>query len=152
MGIPVLIGQYDYTLDAKNRLVVPPRFRELLTQEKASHFVLATGFDECVWMFLPSQWENFMTQFDEQAQGVKDKDSVRHARRQLFSNAEEVAVDDQGRVLVSEKFKVHGGLRKEVVVIGAGKKAEVWDAGRYSSYTSKKAKPAFDKIAKEFTI
>ncbi|MBI5596175.1 MAG: division/cell wall cluster transcriptional repressor MraZ [Elusimicrobia bacterium] len=152
MGNPVLIGHYDYTLDAKNRLVVPSRFRELLTQEKASHFVLAKGRGDCVMLFLPSQWENFMNLFEEQARALKDKTGVPDARRELFANAEEVELDEQGRVLVSEKFKSHAGLRKDVVIIGAGARAEVWDAARYQQYAAKKAKPAFEKIAQEMGI
>lgn len=152
MGNPVLIGQYDYTLDDKNRLVVPPRFRDLFTQEKASHFVLAKGIDDCLWLFLPTQWESFMTKFDEAVKGTKDKSAARAAKRELFRSAEEVKLDEQGRVLVSETLKGYARLKKDVVVAGAGDRAEVWDSERHRQYTAKQAKPAFEKIAKELPI
>jgi MraZ protein len=149
VGNPVLIGQYDYTLDDKNRLVVPPRFRELLNQAKENTFVLAKGIDDCLWLFLPSQWESFMTEFKDAVKNMKDKGAARAAQREMFRSAEEVKVDEQGRVHLSDTLKGYARLKKDVVVAGAGSKAEVWDSERYRQYMDKQAKPAFAKIAKE---
>ncbi|MBI3298524.1 MAG: division/cell wall cluster transcriptional repressor MraZ [Elusimicrobia bacterium] len=152
MGISVLIGKYDYTLDDKNRLVVPPKFRKLLEQEKGSHFFLAKNVDGCLSLFLPSQWEGHLMKFDEAAKTQKNATAIRAAKRDLFNTAEEALVDEQGRILVPESLKEQAHLRKDVIVAGAGDKAEIWDAQRYERHMAKQAKPAFEKVAKELAF
>ena len=152
MGNQVLTGRYDYTLDTKNRLVVPPNFRDLLTQEKGTHFNIAVGFDGDLWLFLPSQWEQYQDHMTEAAKGMKDKAAARAATLQFFSSAERVELDDQGRILVPERFKEAAHLKKDVVVAGAGAKATIWDADRYEQHVKKHAKPALELLAKEMGI
>ena len=149
MGNPVLIGQYDYTLDTKNRLVVPPRFRELLTQEKGTHIIVAEGIDEeCIYFFLPTLWEQFLVDLKELAKKMPDKGSARAAFRHFFNSARELEVDDQGRILVPESMKEHARLKKDVMVTGSGNKAEIWDSERYR-HMDKDAKPKLKKLAAE---
>lgn len=148
----MLIGKFDYTLDDKNRLVVPPKFRKLLEQEKGAHFVLAKNIDGCLSLFLPSQWESYLVKFDEAAKTHKNPSGIRMARRELFNTAEESLVDEQGRILVPESLKEQAHLRKDVIVAGTGDKAEVWDAQRYEQHMAKLAKPAFEKIAKDLSF
>lgn len=152
MGNVVLTGKYDYTLDTKNRLVVPPSYRKLLDQEKGSHFMLAQGFDGDLWLFLPSQWEQYQNHMNEAAKQAKDKAQARAAQVEFYSSAFEAEVDDQGRILVPEGHKEHAGLKKEVVVAGAGAKATVWASDRYETHRKKRAKPALDMLAKELGI
>ncbi|MDE2292558.1 MAG: division/cell wall cluster transcriptional repressor MraZ [Elusimicrobia bacterium] len=148
----VLTGRYDYTLDSKNRLVVPPTFRDLLTQEKGTHFMLAQGFDGDLWLFLPSQWEQYQNHMNEAAKGMKDKAAARAAMMQFFSSAERVELDEQGRILVPESLKAHAQLKKDVVVAGAGAKAAIWSSDRYEQHVRKQAKPALEMLAKELGI
>ena len=152
MGKVVLTGKYDYTLDTKNRLVVPPSYRKLLDQEKGSHFMLATGFDGDLWLFLPSQWEQYQEHMNQAANNAKDKAQARAALVGFYSSAFEAELDDQGRVLVPESHKEHAALRKDVVIAGAGAKATVWSADRYEQHTKKRAKPALEMLAKELGI
>ncbi|MFA6028753.1 MAG: division/cell wall cluster transcriptional repressor MraZ [Elusimicrobiota bacterium] len=148
----VTIGQYDYSLDPKNRVVVPPRYREALIAEKGSHFVLAIGQDECLWLFLPSQWEAFLDDAKTHTQDIKDKKKARAAKRFIFSSAVEAPVDEQGRVLVPQNLKDFAGLKKDVVVAGAGNKAEIWDRARWQEYSRKHAAPSFTELAKDLDL
>lgn len=152
MGNVVLTGKYDYTLDTKNRLVIPPSYRKLLDQEKGSHFMLAEGFDGDLWLFLPSQWSDYQNHMNEAAKGMKDKVAARRAVNLFYTKAVEAEVDDQGRVLVPESHKEHAGLKKEVVIAGAGAKATIWDAADYDRHVKKSAKPALEMLAKELGI
>lgn len=152
MGNVVLTGKYDYTLDGKNRLVVPPSYRKLLDQEKGTHFMLAEGFDGDLWLFLPSQWEQYQNHMNEAAKTMKDKVAARAALTKFYSSASEAEVDDQGRVLIPESHKAHAHLKKEVVIAGAGAKATIWAFDRYEQHTKKKAAPALEMLAKELGI
>lgn len=152
MGNVVLTGKYDYTLDGKNRLVVPPSYREVLTQEKGTHFMLVHGFDGDLWLFLPSQWEQYQTHALEATKKMKDAAASRAGMMEFFSMAERADVDDQGRILVPEGFKDHAKLKKEVVIAGAGTKATIWDAATYEQHSKKKGKPALALLAKELGI
>ena len=130
--MPALIGKYEYSLDPKNRMFIPPRYRTHLAEEKGLHFILSLGLDQCLYLFLPSQWERLIS--DNQSSGsIKDKRKLRAFKRQLFSSAIEAPLDDQGRILIPPSLMDHAGLGKEVIVAGTGTKAEIWDKRRWSA-------------------
>jgi MraZ protein len=147
----LLIGRHEYSLDAKNRLPVPPKYRETLAQEKGRAFYLAGGLDGCLYLFLPSQWEKLLAD-DLKMFSLPDKEQERAFKRKFFSEAAEVEPDAQGRILVPQYLKEHAGLRFEVLVQGAGKRAEIWDARRWAAYEKAKVQPAFNKIGKSLEI
>ncbi|MBI4385898.1 MAG: division/cell wall cluster transcriptional repressor MraZ [Elusimicrobia bacterium] len=124
--MPALIGRYEHALDAKNRVFVPARYRELLAAEQGRHFILSIGLDRCLYLFLPSQWEQLLTSRQEEFR-LKDKRKQRAVRRVLFSNAVEAPVDEQGRILIPQELKGYAGLRKRIVMAGSGTRAELWD-------------------------
>ena len=124
--MPALIGTYDYTLDPKNRVFVPPRYRQALEGEKGAHFILSMGFDRCIYLFLPSQWERLITDSKDELE-LPHKGKQRALRRFIFSNAMEAPLDEQGRILIPQPLKEHAGLKKDVVILGSGTKAEIWD-------------------------
>lgn len=148
----VTIGQYEYTLDPKNRLVAPPRYRESLEAEKGRHFILSLGLDHCIWLFTPSQWERFLVSATDTTKSIKDKQKSRAAKRLIYSTAVEAELDEQGRILIPQNLKEHAGLGKDVMIAGAGDKAEIWDLARWKSYVKKEAAPSFAKLAKELDL
>ncbi len=150
--MPVTIGQYEYRIDPKNRLVVPPRYREALAAEKGSHFILAVGIDKCIWLFLPSQWEDFEREMRTESRSMKNKAKARALKRHIYGTATEAPLDEQGRVLITHNLVSHAGLRKHVMIAGAGNKAEIWDRSRWESYQKKQAAPSFEKLAKDLDI
>ena len=147
----LLIGRYDYSLDPKNRLAVPPKYREALAQEKGRSFFLTSGMEGCLYLFLPSQWEKLLAD-DLKTFSLPDKETERAFKRKFFSEAVEVEPDSQGRVLIPQYLKEHAGLKGEVLVQGAGNRAEVWDARRWSDYERKTVAPAYKKIGKSLEI
>ena len=125
----LLIGRYEYSLDPKNRLGIPPKFREALGAEKGRGLFLTSGLEGCLYLFLPSQWAALLHN-DLQAFSLPDKEQERAFKRKFFSEAVEVEPDAQGRVLIPQYLKEHAGLRSDVLVQGAGNRAEIWDAKR----------------------
>ena len=147
----LLIGRYDYSLDPKNRLAVPPKYRETLAQEKGRTFFLTSGMEGCLYLFLPSQWEKMLAD-DLKMFSLPDKEQERAFKRKFFSEAVEVEPDGQGRVLVPQYLKAHAGLRFDVLVQGAGTRAEIWDSKRWADYERRTIAPAYKKIGKSLEI
>jgi MraZ protein len=147
----LLIGRYDYALDPKNRLGIPPRFREALEEEKGKRLYLTSGFDGCLYLFLPSEWEKLLSN-DLQAFSLADKEAERAFKRKFFSEATEVELDSAGRILIPAYLKEFAGLKGRVLVQGAGKRAEIWDTDRWNSYNKKRIEPTYRQVAKNLEI
>jgi MraZ protein len=147
----LLIGRYEYSLDSKNRLAIPPKFREALQAEKGDRLYLTSGLEGCLYLFLPSQWSRLLDN-DLQAFALPDKEQERAFKRKFFSEATDVELDSAGRVLVPGYLKEHAGLKADVLVQGAGKRAEIWDAKRWDSYTKAKVDPAYKLVSKSLEI
>ena len=147
----LLIGRYEYSLDPKNRLAIPPKYRDALAGEKGSEFYLTSGMEGCLYLFLPSQWKRLLAD-DLKMFSLPDKESERAFKRKFFSEAVDVELDAQGRILIPQYLKAHAALRSEVLVQGAGNRAEVWDALRWNQYERKMVSPTYRKIGKSLEI
>ena len=147
----LLIGRYEYALDPKNRLSIPPKFREALVQEKERRFYLTCGMEGCLYLFLPSQW-NKLLENDLQAFSLPNKEQERAVKRKFFSEAIDVELDSAGRILIPQYLKAHAGLRAKVLVQGAGKRAEIWDSGKWNSYNKSKVEPTYRTVSKRLEI
>ncbi len=147
MGL--LYGEYQFVLDGKNRVFVPARFREELKKEKETSFMLTRGLDECLFLFLPSQWESLLSNNAFQS---PNKEDLRAFKRVFFGNAAETQPDDQGRILIPQSHKAYAGLKKQLIIRGVGNKAELWDAQRWLKYQKETAEPSFRKFSKIFDL
>jgi MraZ protein len=153
VGDPVtlLIGRYEYSLDSKNRLAIPPKFREALAEEKGDRVYVTSGLEGCLYLFLPSQWAKLLDN-DLQSFSLPNKEQERAFKRKFFSEATDCELDAAGRVLIPAYLKEHAGLKGAVLVQGAGKRAEVWDAARWKAYTKAKVEPAYKLVSKSLEI
>lgn len=147
----LLIGRYEYALDTKNRLGVPPKFREALAREKGDRLYLTSGLESCLYLFLPSQWESLLAN-DLQAFSLPNKEQERAFKRKFFAEAVDVELDAAGRILVPHYLKEHAGLKAKVLVQGAGRRAEIWDAARWAAYSRAKVQPAYKLVSKSLEI
>ena len=138
-----LIGRYEHSLDPKNRLFVPSRYRDQLATEGGKHFYLAMGLDRCLYLFLPSQWEQFVSEVRNYK--FKTPQEKRAVLRKMFPKAADAPMDDQGRILVPQALKEHAGLSKDVTVLGTGTRAELWDSPSLAAKEKSEAKD-FQKV------
>jgi MraZ protein len=117
---PMLIGAYEHTIDDKNRLTLPAKFRESFRDG----VVLTRGLDGCVYAYPRAQWERM-------AESIASRDElrseVRQMKRYFFAAASYDEPDRQGRVTVPAPLARHASLAREVVVVGVRDHAEVWD-------------------------
>ncbi len=121
-------GTFDYTLDAKNRLTVPARFRA----ELAGGVVLAKGLERCVAVWTPAAYEEYTA---AALQGLHPLSKDAQKLRRFFSaNSLDTELDAAGRVGIPPFLLEHAGLSKDVVVTGAGDALEIWDRATWATY------------------
>ena len=147
----LLIGRYEYTLDPKNRLGLPTKFREALRQEKGDRFYITSGAEGCLYLFLPSQWENLLKN-DLQSFSHSNKEYERAFKRKFFSEATDVEPDGAGRILIPNYLKEYAGLKNSILVQGAGMRGEIWNAARWKAYSQTKVEPAYRQVSKSLEI
>ncbi len=121
-------GTFDHTLDAKNRLTVPSKFRAALSDG----VVVSRGIETCAALWRPADFEAW-TEEMVGAMGRLTTDG-RQFRRVISASAFETELDAAGRVMLPARLIEHAGLRKDVVVVGNEECLEVWDRKAWSSY------------------
>jgi MraZ protein len=123
-------GTFDYSLDAKNRLTVPAKFRAALSDG----VVLSKGLDACVDLWVPADYDGRMT---SALHGMNPL-STEARRIELFfsANAFATELDAAGRVMVPPPLIDHAGLGKDVVVVGAGQSMQIWDRQAWADFNT----------------
>jgi MraZ protein len=117
----MLLGEYDHTLDEKNRLTLPARFRQAF----ADGIVITRGMDGCLNGYTRSDWERFVEERLERLDPLSKE--ARQMSRFMFSGASETELDKQGRVMVPAALTAHAKIDREVVVAGVRDHVEIWD-------------------------
>ena len=151
MKAPYFIGQSRYTIDPKSRLFIPSRFREALKEETEKYFILTSGIDGCLYLFLPSRWSNLL-ETNLQGINLSNKDEERAFKRKFFSEANEVEPDAQGRILIPQFLRAYAEIKKNVVVQGVASRIEIWDERKWNAYYKSKVLPSFKKLSKNLEI
>ena len=131
----MLIGEYQHNIDAKGRVIVPARFREDLGER----FYVTKGLDHCLFVLPPTEWTKLQEKIMAMPMG-----KARGIQRFFFSGAAEVEPDKQGRVLIPQNLRDHAGLEKDVTVIGAAVRAEIWDTARWNEYNQSQTDEAIE--------
>ena len=120
----MFMGEYNHTIDAKGRLIIPSRFREVLGDE----FVVTKGMDGCLFVFADPEWQAF----EEKLRNLPmiDKEA-RQFTRFFLAGAASVEVDKQGRILLPAVLREFAGITKEAVLVGVGSRVEIWSKDRW---------------------
>jgi MraZ protein len=121
-------GTFDLTLDAKNRLTVPTRFRATF----ADGVVLAAGLEDCVAIWQPADYDAWTASALEGHSPLSPE--FRKLKRHFTANSHLTEVDGAGRVMVPKFLLESGKLRKDVSVVGAGECLEIWDRRGWAAY------------------
>ena len=127
----MFLGTHSPRLDEKGRIILPAKFRE----ELASGLVLTKGQENCIYVFSSREFEKVLNQMqDAPLSNMAARDYIRI----FLSGASDEVPDKQGRVTIPAPLRAYAGLEKELVVIGAGSRAEIWDAAAWAQYLSAK--------------
>lgn len=125
----MFMSEYNHSIDAKGRVIVPVKFREALGDE----FVVTQGLDGCLFVFPNSEWKNFEEKLKSLPMSNKD---ARKFVRFFLAGAALVEIDKQGRILIPPVLRQFAALEKDVVVVGVGSRVEIWDKNRWDDSTT----------------
>lgn len=121
----MFMGEYNHTIDAKGRLIIPSKFRELLGEE----FVLTRGLDGCLYIYPMDEWESFEMKLRSLPLTNKN---ARTFSRFFVAGATTCELDRQGRILVPQTLREFAGLEKDVVLTGNLNRIEVWSKEKWN--------------------
>lgn len=120
----MLTGEYIHSIDAKGRLIVPSKFREILGDD----FVITKGLDGCLFLYPVNEWKIFEQKLRTLPLTNKN---ARTFTRFFLGSAVDGTLDKQGRVLISSALRSFAGLDKEVVLVGVLERVEIWDKAKW---------------------
>ncbi len=121
----MLKGEYSHNIDAKGRLIIPAKFRDDLGE----HFVITKGMENCLYVYPEEQWNEFEAKLNALPTTTDKK--ARALAYFFQGSAADGDLDKQGRTLIPSNLREFAQLGKEVVFIGMGKRAEIWDKARW---------------------
>ena len=119
----MLIGEYQHTIDAKNRVIVPAKFREDL----GSLFYITKGLDGCLFVLSRKGWEQLQAKID-----AMPLSKSRGLQRFFFAGAAEAEPDKQGRILIPQNLREYAELEKDVTFIGTSTRSEIWSTEKWN--------------------
>ena len=122
-------GQSNHNLDSKGRLIIPARLREGL----GVNFVLCKGMDKNIYAYPEEEWEKFSDKLN--ARPVSDM-KARQFKLFFQGSANDCEVDSQFRIVIPQNLRSWAGIDKEIVMVGNGSVAEIWDKDAWDKYNS----------------
>ena len=126
-------GQYEHAIDDKGRLSIPAKLREALKQEKK---LVLTSSDGYITAYPLKTWRGLEARIRANPTFKRDR---RDFLRVVYSSAEDVEIDPQGRILLSQGLRQRAGITREVVIIGVMDEVEIWDKSRWLAKLSASA-------------
>ena len=135
----MLMGEYNHSLDAKGRVILPSDFRV----ELGESFIITKGLDNCLFIYPQSEWEQLSVKL---RQLPLAKTEARAFVRFFFAGARQVELDKQGRFLIPATLRQHASLKRDAVLIGVSNRIEVWSKDEWLKY-NEEITPSVSAIA-----
>ncbi len=123
----MFMGEYHHSIDDKNRLIIPSKFREELGEE----FIITRGIENCLFVYSKDDWQKIVTKLESLPFTKKD---ARNFIRFFLSGATVAEFDKQGRVNISSPLVSYSNLEKECVIIGVGNRLEIWSNKNWDDF------------------
>ena len=139
----MFIGEYRHTLDNKNRLIMPAKFRD----ELGSTFVITKGLDNCLFIYSGDEWKNIENKLKTLPMTNKD---ARAFVRFFFAGATECEIDKQGRGLIPSNLKEFAKIDKDAVIIGVSTRLELWSLEEWNKFNSD-ANISYEDVAEKMS-
>lgn len=137
----MLIGEYTHTIDEKNRVSLPAKFRK----EVGKKVVITHGLDNCIFLYSIKEWTHVAEKLGGLGIGQSD---TRGFNRFMLAGAVEVDVDSIGRILIPDFLKKFADVKEKIVFAGVHSRVELWNSDRWTVYKGRIEKQA-DKLAEK---
>ncbi|MDP2043604.1 MAG: division/cell wall cluster transcriptional repressor MraZ [Candidatus Omnitrophota bacterium] len=138
-------GEFEHSIDRKGRLILPAKFREVAKNQFVEKFFVTRGLDKCLFMFSEEEWRSQENKFKTMS---FTKQQSRTFNRLLFSGAQEVAFDKQGRILLPQYLKDFADIKKDVMIVGVSNRIEIWAVDLWNDFYAN-SRQSFEEIAEK---
>ena len=140
------LGEYEATLDAKGRFLLPAGFKKQLPEEETVRFVINRGFEKCLALYPMRTWEPLFAKIN----GLNEFDpKQREFRRAFLNGATYVEPDTAGRILLPPSLKAYAELQKDIVLMATGDKIEIWDSNKYKQFFDSISSDALSDLGRD---
>lgn len=129
------IGEYELSIDAKGRFLLPSSFRKQLPEGADVQFVVSRGFEQCLNLYPMDEW-NILSEKINKLNDFNPK--VRDFKRLFLNGANIVESDAAGRLLLTKTLLEHAGISKDIVLTAQGNKMEIWDKALHRAHIQSK--------------
>lgn len=141
----MLIGEYIHTIDEKNRISMPVKFRK----EMGKKVIITPGLDSCLFIFTTKEWAKVSKRLSDSSSDLSFlKADQRSFNRYMFGRAAEVEIDSIGRILIPDFLKDRIGLKNSAAIIGVEDRVEIWNDKVWSQNQEVVSKHAGDLAEK----
>ena len=145
----MLIGEYIHTIDEKNRVSMPAKFR----QELGKKIIITPGLGQCLFIFTNKEWEKVSKKLSDSDSDLSFlKADQRSFNRYMFGRAVEVEIDSIGRILIPDFLKNRIGLKDSAAIIGVKDRVEIWSELAWTeqkAIVEKQAEQLAEKLGNE---
>jgi MraZ protein len=142
----VFQGASSLSLDAKGRLSVPTRHRDVLSATAAGQLTITRHPHGCLMVFPRTEWEKFRERIAALPM------SAQWWKRIFLGNAMDVEMDGTGRVLISPELRQAAGISKDTMLLGMGQHFELWDKATYDAQEAQAMQGAMPEVFKDFSF
>lgn len=140
------IGEYESTVDTKGRFLLPSGFKKQIPEAGNVLFVLNRGFEKCLTLYPIQSWKPLYEKISQ----LNDFDpKVREFRRYFLNGAIQIELDAAGRLLLPKSLMEYAGLEKDIVLVSAVNKIEIWDKIKYQNFFDAMSPESFSNLANE---
>lgn len=122
-------GEFKNAIDEKGRISFPAKLRG---QIEGSRFYLTKGFERCLWLFPPDEWDRVSTSIRSGTSLLDTK--ARMIQRRIIGPAQLVEIDKSGRISVPQTLREYAGLSNQTIILGIGHYIEIWSEETYEKY------------------
>jgi MraZ protein len=146
----MITGEFRYSLDEKNRLMIPSRIR---VEIPGNSVILTRGVEQCLWLFTHEEWKKVCQSLIGSTSLFQEK--ARLMQRRIVAPAQETEVDRSGRIIIPPTLREFAGLKKECIILGIQTYLEIWDEGGYAAYLAEnesRFKEAAEEIGNKIAL
>ncbi|MGD8778764.1 MAG: division/cell wall cluster transcriptional repressor MraZ [Ignavibacteria bacterium] len=142
----MFIGSFTYSMDAKGRVSIPAKLRKYVSSEANDTFIMTIGTTKCIDVYPLNQWRELVANKLNDLNEFDPKEAM--FIRIFLQKAAEDKLDSQSRLLIPKNLVEYAGINKEVFILGAVKKIELWNPETYEKYLQDNLE-SYEEIAKE---